>query len=165
MIDFSPITLDTLIFGFALLTAIVPVIGAWLYKIFKTLKLEERSFGLIKEKQFADRLTQATIEGVGYAEEWAYKKALDVSKVEVRNEMARMAARFALRQYPDIIKWFKEKQDFQDGDLIALIMSYIPTPINEKATLTTSDPLKEMYPSASDASDNAKEAGKELDKK
>lgn len=128
----------------------VPVIGAWVFKTFKVLQLESRSLGLIKEKQFADWLTQAAREGVGYAEEWAHKKVLDISKVEVRNEVAFMGACFMVKQYPDTIKWFKDKQGFNDGDLVSLVMSYMFTPKNELVIDTQLDPVKEMYPSASD---------------
>ena len=159
MIDFSPILTDAINLIFALLATMVPVIGAWVFKTFKALQLESRSLGLIKEKQFADWLTQAAREGVGYAEEWAHKKVLDISKVEVRNEVALMGARFMVKQYPDTIKWFKDKQGFNDGDLVSLVMSYMFTP-DEKVDPLLIDPVKVMYPSASDTKeeeDKAKE--------
>lgn len=156
MIDFSPITLDALNLIFALLVATIPVVGAWLFKMFKSLKLEEKSFGLIKEKQFSDWLTQAAVEGVGYAEEWAHKKVLDASKVEVRNEMALMGARFMLKQYPETVKYFKENTRLKDEDLVTLIMSYMFTPSNEKAIVEGPDVVKEMYPSASDGNLSSK---------
>lgn len=96
----------------------------WIVHFMRQVKIEQRSFGLIKERQVQAWLNEGLPDAIEYGRELVRNHGLDVREVKVRNVLLRSAANYMLQHFPRTVADLGLDRE----RLIQMLMAKLPTP-------------------------------------
>ncbi len=96
----------------------------WIMHYVREYKVEQRSFGLLKERQVQAWLNEGLSDAIEYGRELVRNHGLDVAEVKVRNVLLRSAANYMLQHFPRTVADLGLDRE----RLIQMLMAKLPTP-------------------------------------
>ena len=96
----------------------------WIMHYVREYKIEQRSFGLIKEQQLQAWLNEGLPDAIEYGRELVRNHGLDVAEVKVRNVLLRSAANYMIEHFPRTVA----ELGLDREKLIKMLMAKLPTP-------------------------------------
>ncbi len=96
----------------------------WIVHFMRQHKIEQRSFGLIKERQVQTWLNEGLPDAIEYGRELVRNHGLDVAEVKVRSVLLRSAANYMIEHFPRTVA----ELGLDREKLIKMLMAKLPTP-------------------------------------